>query len=62
MQFSCCCKIVLVQIATLIRHSPFDSDNLYFNSGNKLYSKFNTSAERHLPPNHGGRPWCGSPL
>ena len=22
MQFSCCCKIVLVQIATLIRHSP----------------------------------------
>ena len=22
MQFSCCCKIVLVRIATLIRHSP----------------------------------------
>ena len=48
-------RLVRTQVATLFRHSPFYSDNLYFNSGNLLHLKFNASAECHLPPNHGGR-------
>ena len=55
-------ETVRTQVATLIRLPLEHNIRLNFNAGNLEIEKYTFTLWSHLPPNHGGRPWCRSPL